>query len=127
MTGWRRWFFWGILFLSLLANAVVLGLALRLGQLRDLANGRSDGWASVPAEVRSSFRASLRNNRTELAALVGDLGRARAAMFAAGAARPYDRAAVEAAQEEVREASTTLQARAQLLMLEAFDEAAGAP
>jgi uncharacterized membrane protein len=127
MTGWRRIFFWTILCLSLLANAIVLGLLLRLGNLRDLANGGSDGWIGVPAEARSLFRAELAENRPELLELVAELGRARAEMFTAAAARPFDRAAVEAAQAKVRVASTALQARSQLLMLDAFDKAARSP
>ncbi|MGL4235647.1 hypothetical protein [Tabrizicola sp.] len=127
MTGWRRALFWTILCLSLLANAVVLGLLLRLGNLRDVANGGSEGWTGVPAEARSLFRAELAENRAELLGLLTELGRARAEMFTAAAALPYDRAAVEAAQAKVRAASTALQARSQLLMLDAFDEAAKTP
>ncbi len=119
---------WVLLCASLLANAVVLGLVLRLGSLRDLANGGGNGWAELPPGARSLFMSELRGNRAEMRALVADLGRARAAMFAAAAARPYDRAAVEAAQARVRAASAALQAEAQLLMIKAFDEtAADAP
>ena len=124
MNGWGRILFWAILGVSLLANAVVLGLVLRLGNLRDLASGGSDGWAGLPSETRSVFLSELRANRPDLRALVADLGRARADMFAAAAARPYDRAAVGATQARVRSASSALQIATQLMMLKAFDDTA---
>ncbi len=124
MNRFGRILLWTILGLSLLANAVVLGLFLRLGALRDLANGGVDVWAELPDDTRAAFRQELRANQPRFAALLADLGQARATAFRAAAARPYDRAAVEAALAQVRSASAALQTEAQLLMLKTFDEAA---
>jgi uncharacterized membrane protein len=124
MTGGWRILFWLVLGASLMANAVALGLLLRLGALRDSAMGEGARWSDLPAETRSAFRAELSENRGELAGLVAEVGKARSAMFTAATARPYDRAAVETAQARVREASAALQQKAQALMLEAFDKAA---
>ncbi len=140
MTGAGRVALWVVLGASLLANAVALGLVLRMGALRDLAGGLGSGnggaigegigggggWSDLPAETRSAFRAELVANRTDLGALLLDLRQARTAMFAAAAARPFDRTAVAAAQDRVRAASAALQVRTQALMLEAFEKAAEA-
>jgi hypothetical protein len=114
---------WLVLGASLLANAVVLGLWLRF---RD-AGGLRLGWSDLPAETRGAIRAELAGNRGALAALVSDLREARAEMFEAASARPYDRAAVVAAQARVRAATDALQAASQALMLNAFDRAANSP
>lgn len=115
---------WTIFAASLLANAVVLGMALRLGSLRDLANGGVDVWADLPDGTRKAFVAELRANRRSLAVLVTDLGQARAAAFRAAATRPYDHGAVEAALAKVRAASAALQTEVQMLLLRTFDDVA---
>lgn len=125
MTRFWRFFFWALLAGSLLANAVALGLFLRLGGMREAFAGGGGGFQALPAGIRSEFRGGLRERRAELLALLSDLGAARQEMFAAGAARPYDRARVEAAMARVREASAKLQAAGQDLLLQSFDRAAG--
>jgi Spy/CpxP family protein refolding chaperone len=122
-----RVLFWIVVCASLLANAVVLGMAWRAGELRQIANGGTAGFADLPAPIRAEFRDVLKENRAALTAPLADLGEARRDMFDAAAARPYDRAAVEAAMERVRTASTALQAEGQRLLLQAFDNAAAAP
>jgi uncharacterized membrane protein len=116
--------FWIIVCASLLANAVVLGLAWRAGELRQIANGGTAGFADLPPPIRDEFRVVLRDNRPALMSPLAELGQARRAMFDAAAARPYDRAAVEAAMRRVREASAKLQIEGQKLLLQAFDQAA---
>jgi uncharacterized membrane protein len=119
-----RVIFWVVVAASLLANAVVLGLFLRFGEMRGLMNGGGGGFADLPPEIRQEFRAVLRDNRGALRASLRELGQARRAMFDAAAARPYDRAAVEAAMERVRVASAALQVAGQEVLLKAFDRAA---
>jgi uncharacterized membrane protein len=123
---WGRVLLWAVLGISLLANAVVLGLVLRLGAFRDDGAGLRSVWSGVPAETRADFRAGIAANRAELRRLLGDLRQARTEMLAAAAARPYDREAVVIAQGKVRAATEALQVRTQALMLETFDRAAGA-
>ncbi len=127
MTGGWRAMLWIVLGASLLANAVTLGLILRLGALRDAAEsaGLGEGWSALPAETRSAFRKDLAESRGDFSAVLQELRQARAAMFAAAAARPFDRAAVETAQANVRTATAALQIKLQGLMLETFSEAAG--
>lgn len=122
---WGRVLLWLVLGLSLFANAVVLGLALRFGLLDDGASGLRSAWGAIPAETRADFRAGLAANRAEIRGLVADLRAARAAMLEAAAARPYDRTAVMAAQARLRVATEALQVTTHRLMLEAFDRAAG--
>jgi Spy/CpxP family protein refolding chaperone len=102
----------------------VLGLAWRAGELREIANGGTAGFADLPQPIRAEFRDVLKENRAALMTPLVDLGEARRAMFQAAAARPYDRAAVEAAMARVRTATTALQSEGQRLLLQAFDQAA---
>jgi hypothetical protein len=122
---WGRVLLWLVLGVSLLANAVVLGLVLRFAAFSDGTGGLRSFWSSIPAETRADIRAGLAANRAELRGLLADLGAARAEMLTAAAARPYDRDAVLAAQAKVRAATDALQVRTQALMLDAFDRAAG--
>jgi uncharacterized membrane protein len=119
-----RVLFWVIVCTSLLGNAVALGLAWRAGELREIANGGTAGFADLPQPIRAEFRTVLRENRADLMLLLTELGQARRAMFAAAVARPYDRAAVEAEMQRVRTASAALQVEGQRLLLQAFDTAA---
>jgi uncharacterized membrane protein len=116
--------FWLIFAGSLLANAVVLGLLLRFGELRSALNGGGGGFADLPPEIRQEFRDVLRENRGTLRAPLLALGAARRNLFEVAAARPYDRAAVQAALQEVRTASAALQVAGQDLLLMTFDKAA---
>jgi uncharacterized membrane protein len=124
MTKLLRVLFWILVCASLLANAVVLGVVWRAGELREIANGGTRGFSDLPQPIRAEFRTLLRENREGLMAPLAELGEARRAMFEAAAARPYDRATVEAAMARVRAASTALQLKGQELLLRAFDEAA---
>ncbi|MGL5009388.1 MAG: periplasmic heavy metal sensor [Paracoccaceae bacterium] len=119
-----RVIFWLVVAASLLANAVVLGLFLRFGDMRGVINGGGGGFANLPSEIKQEFRDVLAENRRTLRVPLRELGQARRAMFDAASARPYDRAAVEAAMERVREASAAAQVAGQALLLEAFDRAA---
>lgn len=119
-----RVIFWVVVAASLLANAAVLGLFLRAGEMRGVLNGGGGGFANLPPEIRQELRDVLRDNRGTLRGPLRELGLARRAMFDAASARPYDRTAVEAAMERVRAASADLQLAGQELMLMAFDRAA---
>ncbi len=121
-----RVLFWIVVGASLLSNAVLLGLFLRMGEMRGVANGGGMGFGDLPRHMRSEFREVLHENRDALAAPLRTLGQARRGMFAAAAARPYDRATVEAAMNRVRSASADLQVAGQDLLLMAFDRAAEA-
>ncbi len=116
--------FWIVVAASLLANAVVLGLVLRFGDMRGVMNGGGGGFGGLPPEIKQEFREVLRENRGTLRGPLRELGAARRAMFEAARARPYDRAEVEAAMERVRSASAAVQVAGQELLLMTFDRAA---
>jgi Spy/CpxP family protein refolding chaperone len=120
---WRVLFWIGVA-ASLLLNAVVLGLYLRTADMRGVVNGGGLGFGDLPRGIRQEFFAVLREDRASLRGPLRDLGQARRAMFEAARARPYDRAAVEAAMVKVRTASAALQLAGQDLLLKAFDRAA---
>lgn len=110
--------------LSLLANAVVLGLWFRVQDLRDTLNGGSGGLRSLPAATRAEIRDALADHQTELRAALDRLGKARAAMFAA-AQTPRDPARLEAAMAEVRAATTALQVEGQRILTEGLARSDG--
>jgi uncharacterized membrane protein len=120
---WRV-LFWMVVAASLLANAIVLGLVLRFGEMRGAMNGGGGGFADLPPDIRQEFREVMRDNRGTLRGPMRELGQARRAMFEAARARPYDHAAVVAAMERVRAASAAVQVAGQDLLLQAFDNAA---
>ena len=120
-----RVLFWIVVGASLLANAVVLGLWLRTSELREEIGGTA--FRELPRAARLEVRRAMVANRAELRAALKDVGEARRAMFATAEARPYDRAAVEAAMERVREATSALQAEGQKVLLQGFDKAAEQP
>jgi uncharacterized membrane protein len=117
--------FWVLVAVSLLGNAVAIGLMSRAQDLRTEINGGGMGFAGLPDEVRTEFRNLFRENRRDFAPLVTELGDARRAMFAAGAAQPFDPAATEAAMARVRAASAALQAKGQELLMQAFRNVQG--
>jgi uncharacterized membrane protein len=110
-----------VLGLSLLANAAVIGFVLRNGGMH---GPRGGGMQDLPAELRSDYRAVLKENKGSLSGPVGDLRNARRAMMDVAMARPYDRDAVVAAMARVRDASLVVQDEGQRLLLIVFDRAA---
>jgi uncharacterized membrane protein len=124
MMKFARLLFWIVVCASLLANAVVLGIAWRASELREIVGGGAGGFSDLPQPIRAEFLAVLQENRQDLLQPLADLGAARRDMFAAAAARPYDQAAVEAAMVRVRAATTALQIETHRLMQQAFDQAA---
>lgn len=102
--------------LSLLMNAIVLGLVWRLADFRDEFGLRG---TQIPREVRAEFRARIDGNDALTAALA-NLGTARRAMIAAADERPFDPVAVEAAMANVRTATSGLQDEAQRVLLDSF-------
>lgn len=112
---------YSVLALSLLANAVVIGLWMRFRE----ASGGEPLWRRLPAEARIAFRENLNDVQSPLRLQIRALAKARATLFDIAAARPYDRPRVEAALADVAEATRILQATAQGILLQGFDAAAG--
>lgn len=124
-SGWRLTF-WAVLVLSLFLNAVTLGVLWRFNTIRTTLNGDSGGLSMMSQDLRSGVIFAMRARRGDFTAGFERIGAARRAMFEAASARPYDREAVVAAMEEVRQATTQMQEMGQHLLLETFDAAAGA-
>jgi uncharacterized membrane protein len=106
---------------SLLANAATVGFLLRDGDMR---GGRPGGMPDLPPELRTEYRAVLKENRGSLALPLQHLRDARHALMDVAMTRPYDRTAVMAAMGHVRDASIAVQDEGQRLLLIVFDRAA---
>lgn len=94
---------------SLLVNAVLLGIGARLANEGVIGQGMLRAVADLPRDTRRAFRDSLRADRATLRALRQDLNTKRRAMIAIAGERPVDSAALRAAMQDVRTATTRLQ------------------
>lgn len=95
--------------LSLLINAVVLGIGLRLADRGMLWKDAAQALHALPSETREALVASLVTQRPQLRALRETLQEERRAMLALVVDKPVDPMAVEAAMARVRAATTALQ------------------
>jgi uncharacterized membrane protein len=105
------------LVLSLTGNAVTLGAWLRFREARAELLGPDAGPVRLPADLRADLRAALREDRRALVPALREIARARDAIVAAAAARPYDAAEAEIAMEAYRAAVDRLLARVQRALL----------
>lgn len=112
---------WLLLAISLLLNAVAVGIFLRLNSFRSTLNGDSGGLRAMNDDLTTAVVMSIRSHKEDFDTSLNRLGKARREMFDAAAARPYDQARVEAAMEEVRAATTALQLQGQMVLLEEFN------
>ncbi|MCR8550251.1 hypothetical protein M4578_20715 [Salipiger sp. P9] len=98
-----------VLTVSLLGNALTAGALLRFQSMRADLLGPAAEDAFFSREIRKDLRDALAANGDTLRPALRDLASTRAAIVAAGTARPFDKAAVEAAMERFRgDADTTL-------------------
>lgn len=94
--------------LSLLMNAAVIGLGLRLtkhGVVGDVGRGA----LSMPREIRQLYGDRLKASRPRLRSLRRDLRAKRRVMLTLASAQPLDKPALEAAMKDMREATQRLQ------------------
>lgn len=105
-----------VLAVSLLGNALAAGAVLRFRALQTELLGPAAEQARFPRAVRRDLRAALRENAETLRPALHRLAEDRAAVVAAGAARPFDRAALDAAMVAMRaQLDTTLGAVQQVV------------
>lgn len=105
-----------VLAVSLLGNALAAGAVLRFRALQTELLGPAAEQARFPRPVRRDLRAALRENAETLRPALHRLAEDRAAVVAAGAARPFDRAALDAAMVAMRaQLDTTLGAVQQVV------------
>ncbi|MGD1923719.1 MAG: periplasmic heavy metal sensor [Paracoccaceae bacterium] len=110
--------------LSLLLNAVVIGVGLRLADRGWFAASPAGALADMPREMRQSFVAALRAERPRLRGLADDLRAQRTEMLKIAAQEPVDRVALEAAMANVRAATTRVQSAAHSVILKTVDKTA---
>ncbi len=108
-----------VLAVSLIANAAMIGLLLRLGAIRDEMGFER---AAVAPEIRREFLARAPEDET-LRQAVQNLGTARATLMDLLENAPLDTAAIEAQMAEVRSATEALQTEAHRILLEAAQAA----
>lgn len=109
--------------LSLLANAVIFGVAMRAyhSGVMPLAGAGTVGFELEPPKRRAVLR-RLRAERAALGVLRRELQDRRAAMVAALTAEPPDPEEIAQRMAEVREATAALQAAVQEVVLEVVTE-----
>jgi len=110
-----------VLAVSLLGNALTLGAALRLRALRADLLGPEAAQALYPREMRSVLRDALTSHADQLRPELHDLVAARAAVVAAGTARPFERAALDAAMADLRARFDTTLADVQKVLADALE------
>ncbi|MEL6640857.1 MAG: hypothetical protein AAFP98_06025 [Pseudomonadota bacterium] len=103
-----------IFVLSLLLNAVIIGIALQIAELRSYYGPAE---TRLPREIRRNFVDTAKADDT-LAQEAALLSAARTEMFDLSQATPLDREALEAAMANVRAQTANLQERSQALLLE---------
>ncbi|MEL6479055.1 MAG: periplasmic heavy metal sensor [Pseudomonadota bacterium] len=110
--------------LSLLANAVLIGVGVRLSNAGLIGNGIGASISEIPRETRRAYIRGMRAKRADLRALAQELGAHRRTMAAALAADPPDPEALSAAMAEVRAATTRLQTAAHEAILDIHAQSA---
>ncbi|MEM9061869.1 MAG: periplasmic heavy metal sensor [Pseudomonadota bacterium] len=120
MTGRRifRIAFIAVACISLLLNAVVIGVGLRLADRGWFAPG---ALAEMPRDLRRTYAEALRAERPVLRALADDLKLQRSEMLRIAAEEPVDRAALDAAMARVRAATGKVQSAAHDIILKTVD------
>lgn len=111
--------------ISLLVNAVILGIGINLSKRGWFDRDAGQAFMAIPRETRRAYLDDLRAERPDLNRLRDDLRAKRKAMLEVAATEPVDPEALGAALEEVRAATTRLQAAAHNVMIKTAKERAG--
>ncbi len=122
---WGR--IWRVLFVvvfcfSLLLNAVVVGVGVRLFDRGRIGDGMAQVLIQMPRETRRALVNSFRAERPELRRLGAELRARRMEMLEIATSDSADSAALAAAMEEVRRATTRLQTAAHETMLKTLEQ-----
>jgi uncharacterized membrane protein len=121
---WGRIALIAVLLLSLVGNALAVGALIRFREVRAELLGDQSEFTRLPPEVRQELGDALRTNARSLRPLLRDVLRARIAMTEAAMARPYNRAATEAAMEDFRRDLDLLLVEVQIVFLDRLGEIA---
>jgi hypothetical protein len=106
-----------VLTVSLIFNALALGAALRLHQLRQGLTGGDAAALTLPREMRRDILSALAD-APELKAGLARVQAARRAVVAAATATPFNPAEAEAAMTELRGEVTRLMEQGQAVILQ---------
>ena len=123
MTG-RKLFRIGFVVLaciSLLVNAVIIGVGVRLADRGVIGGGVGTAIREIPRDIRQEYIAGLRAVRPTLRGLREELKQRRKEMLMLAAEETPDPKALAVAMGEVRRATTRLQAAAHEAMLGTID------
>ena len=121
---WGRIALIAALLASLLFNAMAVGVWLRFREVRDIFMGETSSVNVLPRDLRLQLREAVAAKADLLLPLVHDLGDARAAVFVAATATPYDRATTEAAMDAFRSRLDALLLAVTPVLLDRLDEVA---
>jgi uncharacterized membrane protein len=117
MTGWKSIALGAVLGLSLLGNALALGAGLKLYHLREGLLGGGGG-ITLPTAERRALGAALAAHQGDLQPALHAVQAARGAAAAAILARPFDRARVATALDDLRLALDALMQQGQVVVLD---------
>lgn len=124
-TTWGRVFRIGFVVvacISLLVNAILLGVGISLSKRGIFDSGSGQALMEIPREVRQAYVKDLRANGAELRRLRDDVrAKRRAAILAAGS-QPVDVEVLEKALADKREATERLQAALHATMLKTAED-----
>jgi hypothetical protein len=109
-----------VLLLSLLLNAVAAGAALRAYRLRQDILGPETAAALFPRDYRREIGRAIAASDGAVKTAIRATVSARARVVQTGTARPFDRAATEAAMAELRRSADTALTLAQSVVLDAL-------
>lgn len=121
---WGRIALVAALVASLLFNAMAVGVWLRIREVRDVFMGETSAVNVLPDDLRRQLREAVAAKADLLLPLVHDLGNARAAVFAAATATPYDRTKTEATLNAFRTRLDALLLAVTPVLLDRLDEIA---
>ena len=119
-TNWGRIFRIGFVIIaciSLLVNAVLLGVGISLSKRGVFDRGSHQALMEIPRDIRRTYVKDLRDNGAELRRLRDDVRAKRQVMIETAGAQPVDPAALEAAMKDVRLATTRMQTELHAIMM----------
>ncbi|QDC09281.1 periplasmic heavy metal sensor [Oceanicola sp. D3] len=121
---WGRMALIAVLALSLFGNAVTLGAVMKIRANRQALTGPGVETVRFPRPLRRTLNAALRDNAAQLRPALQRLAAARRAMVEKGTARPFDRAATEAAIQAFRAEAAAVMTELQPILLDTLEREA---
>lgn len=121
---WGRIALIAALALSLFGNAMTVGAVMKLRANRAALAGPEAEFTRFPRPLRRAINSAMRDNAAQIRPALARLQAARKAMVETGTARPFDRAASEAAIEAFRTEAAAAMAVLQPILLDTLEREA---